>query len=120
MIDYTPRNWYWYVGGDQTQAYSSASGTFVPNNDGTFRAWRLAGNSPTLINSVPELGKVLADLRLRPVDVTVLRQYQIAIAAIPDIANFPVMLDLENRMRVLEGQPERTADEYREYLSTIV
>jgi hypothetical protein len=119
-MTYDPQNWYWVVGSDTTRVYSSASGVYVPTRDDTYMAWLADGNTPTKIDSVPSLGQVLASARQRPVDVTVLRQYQVAIAAIPDIANFPVMLDLENRVRVLEGQPARTADEYRNYLSTIV
>src|SRR5262252_7789655 len=106
-IVFDPTNWYWIVARSTTQVYSSAVGDYVPMQDATYQAWLAAGNPPAPADSVQSLGQVLAKYRLRPVNVTVLRQYQTAIAAIPDIANFPVMLDIENRVRVLEGQPTR-------------
>lgn len=30
MVEYNPRDWYWIIGGDETKAYSSASGAVVP------------------------------------------------------------------------------------------
>jgi len=58
-MTYTPSNWYWIVGGDESQAWSSAAGTYVPATDATFAAWLAAGNVPTRILDAAELIAVL-------------------------------------------------------------
>lgn len=57
---YNPHNHYWIVGGDQTQAFSSASNSFVATGeDGTYIAWKAAGNRPTAIDTLDNLKDVL-------------------------------------------------------------
>lgn len=53
MYDIT--NWYWLIGGDETQVWSSYYAGFVPLDSDSYEAWREAGNSPTLIGSLAEL-----------------------------------------------------------------
>jgi hypothetical protein len=56
---YTPANWYWIVAGSTTQVYSSAGVAYVSVLDGTYQAWRTAGNLPTNILNAEELFDVL-------------------------------------------------------------
>lgn len=55
-----PKNWYWFVAGDTTQVYSSASHTFVLVADATYQAWLSAGGVTSSIASLGELIDVLA------------------------------------------------------------
>lgn len=58
FIPYNPFNWYWIVGGDTSQAYSSARVQYVPADDSTYVAWA-ANNTPTAIASAADLYGVL-------------------------------------------------------------
>jgi len=118
-ISFDVRNWYWYVSGDQTRGYSSAVKDYVPNNDVTFRAWRLAGNTPTSIASEHELGEVLAnvgDMSLQPASTAagVLDGYSDTVAARTTATYVNRLLfEYENRLRSLEGQPPMSATDFR-------
>jgi len=59
MRAYQPARWYWYVGGDQTQAFSSAANAFVPASDAALQAFIAAGDVPTAIDSLASLQDVL-------------------------------------------------------------
>jgi hypothetical protein len=103
MSLFNPSNWYWYVGGDQTRAYSSAAGDYIPSADATFQAWLAAGNSPTRIDTEANLGDVLAPYLLRPVATNVLDGYKDSQAGgvIITVA-FKIMFNHENRIRAIE------------------
>ena len=55
MRDYDPQDHYWIVGGDETRAWSSASGDYVAAGDKVYAAWRDAGGATTRIASEAEL-----------------------------------------------------------------
>jgi hypothetical protein len=118
------RDWYWYVAFDQTRAYSSKVKDYVPNNDPTFRGWRLAGNTPTSIATEHELGEVLAnynDMTLQPVAAGVLDGYSDFIAARTTATYVNRLLfEYENRLRALEGQPAMSATEFRQKIKGLV
>lgn len=57
---YDPRNWYWFVDGDETKVFSSAVGDYVQLDDATYQAWLSSGGKPTRIASEIELWNVLA------------------------------------------------------------
>lgn len=57
---YNPANWYWYVAGDTSKAYSSKLGDYVLSSDTTLVSWIALGNAPTKINNETDLGQVLA------------------------------------------------------------
>lgn len=61
FVPYTPANWYWYVGSDETRVYSSARKTFVPADDAEFMAWNGPDFEATKIVNSGELIDVLAD-----------------------------------------------------------
>lgn len=113
MSEYTPSNWYWYVAGDQSQAYSSVIGDFVQASDPTFQAWIAAGNTPTKIASNAELGAVLAPYSLRPSHAGVLDGYlnaQVNELTVATVAK--VCFNHENRLRVLEGKAQVSAQQF--------
>jgi hypothetical protein len=76
MKTYDPANWYWIVGGNEAQVFSSAVGNYVPADNATFIAWKADGTTPTRIVSEAELGEVLADARVRPQRAAVLDAYK--------------------------------------------
>ena len=55
-------NWYWYVGDQRDQVYSSALATYVPITNADYIAWTTAGNMPTMIPSEEILFTTLARL----------------------------------------------------------
>lgn len=59
-MNYDPSKWYWFVGGDTTQAWSSEKAAFVPADDADFEAWLADGYVATAIDTIESLGDVLA------------------------------------------------------------
>jgi hypothetical protein len=76
MKPYNAADWYWIVGGNEAQVFSSAVGNYVPANDATYLAWLADGGLPSRIINEVELGEVLADARVRPVRAAVLDAYK--------------------------------------------
>lgn len=60
---YNPSDWYWFVGGDQTQVFSSARNIFVPVTDSQFVAW---ASAPSQIDTLDNLKAVLTDAGVPP------------------------------------------------------
>jgi hypothetical protein len=56
---YTPADWYWFVGGDTTHVYSSATDTTVPATDDAYLAWVASGGITTPIDTLSNLMDVL-------------------------------------------------------------
>lgn len=109
---YNPQNWYWIVGGNQTQVYSSAAGDYISVSDPTYRAWISLGNVPTKIDTEANLGGVLAPFDLRPVNANILQGYLAAKASAIDRAIFQVLFNHENRIRTLAGQQQVTTQQF--------
>lgn len=121
MKDYNPLNWYWIVAGSATQVYSSAAGDYVPVDDATYVAWKADGTNPTNIASAEELGEVLAPYNLRPVQATVLDAYQDSHAkqlTLQVVAK--VLFQIVNEIRVLKGQNQITAAQFRTYVKGLM
>lgn len=57
---YNPADWYWIVGNDATQVYSSARAASVPASDSQYLAFLARGGGATPIASLAELAEVLA------------------------------------------------------------
>lgn len=45
-----PSDWYWRVGGDQTQVYSSRRNIYVPNADAAYQTWLASHGAPSSID----------------------------------------------------------------------
>ena len=126
-VYYDPRDWYWSVGGDQTQVYSSAINAFVPVNNANFVAWKLnAGALVSEIDTKPGLGTVLAAAEdeadvLRPVDPDVLDGYQTQHAkVITSRAVNKLLFNHENRIRALEGKVALTPAQFKVALKNLM
>lgn len=120
-MEYNPRNWYWYVAGDETRAFSSAIGDYVPASDPTFQSWQAAGGTATRIVSEVELGEVLAPHAVRPVNATILDAYKDRQAAKLTIeVAAKVLFNHENRIRVLEGAPPASAAQFKNALKALM
>lgn len=103
MKEYTPQNWYWIVAGDETRAFSSASGGYVPSDNAVFVAWKSDGTLPTRIDTEANLGEVLAPYRLRPLSNGVLDGYLDKQAGdLVDAVQFKIIYNHENRLRACE------------------
>lgn len=120
MKDYNPKNWYWIVGGDQTKAYSSAAGDYVPAANATFVAWKVDGTIPTRIDTEANLGEVLAPYYPdvpRPVHVAILDGYQQGQANDIFVRKLSKLLfHMINRIQVLEGKQPFTVAQARAYV----
>lgn len=118
---YNPENWYWIVGGSATQVYSSAAGNYVPVADPTYVAWKEDGTVPTPILNEAELGEVLAPYNIRPVAAQVLDAYQDTQSrklTLDVVAK--VLFNLVNEVRVLKGQSQINATQFRAYLKGLM
>lgn len=56
---YKPAAWFWIVGGDESQVYSSAQPGFVQATDPAYLQWVEEGGMPTRIASLDDLRDVL-------------------------------------------------------------
>ena len=121
MKMYDPKNWYWHVGGDQTKAYSSASGDYVQATDLTFQEWRSDGTAPTNIDTEANLGDVLAQHLLRPVNADVLDGYKEAHAGQVLVkVPFKLLFQMNNDIRALQGKQPLTANQARAYVKGLM
>jgi hypothetical protein len=116
---YDPANWYWIVGGNEAQVFSSAVGNYVSADNATFLAWKADGTAPTRIASESELGEVLADARVRPADeaATVVDAFKDRHArelTLQVVAKW--MLWATNEIRTLKGQAPVSAAQFRNFL----
>ena len=59
FFPYTPHDWYWIVGGDESQVWSSKSKAYVPLDNAAYVAFLASYRRPTRIESEEELGRVL-------------------------------------------------------------
>lgn len=124
MKNFDPKNWYWYVSGDQTKAYSSASGDYVQAANPTFVAWLSDGTIPTAIDTESNLGAVLAPYYpdvTRPAQAGILAGYQSEQA--DDIFKHKLvkfLFVLNNRVRALEGKAALTVPQAKTYFKGLM
>jgi hypothetical protein len=104
MRPYHLADWYWFVGGDQTRAYSSAATDYVPADDPIFVDFLDDDNRPTSIDTEFNLGAVLGQLptELAPTPPGILDGYTAFLAE--QAGDDPAWVNHENRLRVIEGQ----------------
>jgi hypothetical protein len=122
MKRYNPANWYWIVGGDETKAFSSAVGNFVPADGAAFLEWKADGTLPSRIASEVELGEVLADARVRPARAAVLDAYKGQHAKrMTDEVQTKALLWCINEIRTLKGEaPLTTGAAIRAFLKELM
>jgi hypothetical protein len=118
---YNPSNWYWIVAGSTTQVYSSAADNYVPVADAIYQTWLAAGNSPTAIDSEQSLADVLAAAGepLPPGTVVSDTQKNAWFADVPRAVQV-WSFDIDNRVRVVEGLPTRTLQQFKNYVKGLM
>lgn len=113
---YDPANHYWFVSGDETKVFSSALGDYVPVDDARYEAWVTDGGLTTRIASEENLGKVLADARVRPQKAEVLDAFKGSHADKMVIqVDAKILLWLVNEMRGLKGQQPINGQQLRDF-----
>jgi hypothetical protein len=120
-MQYNPQDWYWVVGGDTAQVYSSAAEDFVPTDNAAYLAWIAQGGVATKIGSAAELGEVLAEYSLRPAALAVLDGYQDAQATkltVETVAK--ICFNHENRLRAVEGKQPINASQFKQALKDLM
>lgn len=116
-IPYTPADWYWFVGGDESRVFSSAAGRFVLPGNAAFKAFLDAGKTPTRIVSLDELADVLAGANVRPSDSDMLDRYKGAHAGRMTLEIAAKLLfAMENELRALRGEEPYTPAQFRAYV----
>lgn len=105
-------NWYWIVGGSNTQVYSTAAGDYVAATDPTYQSWLSNGNTASRVDSENNLGTLLAQYNLRPTNTNLLAIYQGAAASGINAIILKILFNHENRIRTLASQPTITAQQF--------
>lgn len=120
---YDPANWYWLVGDKApgTQVYSSAADAYVPLNNATYVSWLASGGTPTNIDTEQNLADVLAAAGqpLPPGAGTSDVQKNALFADIPQAVQVWAFA-VDNRVRVLEGQAQRTVAQFKSYVKSLI
>lgn len=119
---YDPKDWYWIVGGNEAQVFSSATGDYVQTNNAAYVAFLADGNLPTRIVSEAELGEVLASARVRPTRAAVLDSFRETHAKqMTDEVQTKALLWCINEIRVLKGEaPLTTIAQIRAFLKGVM
>lgn len=117
-------DWYWFVGDDQTRAYSSLLGDYVLSSDPIFVDWIADATLPTKIDTEANLGLVLSthypDV-IRPIPTAILESYQQSQAdELFKLKLIRYLFNLENRVRVLEGRPPLTSPQFRAAIKALM
>lgn len=114
-------DWYWFVGGDETRAYSSAAGDYVAAGDATFLAWQADGGAASRIASEIELGAVLADARVRPQNAAILDSFKGRHADELTVeVTAKLFFQIVNEIRDIKGQAPVTAAQFRNYVKGLM
>ena len=120
-LPFDPKNWFWIVGGDESQVFSSKSGNYILASDAGYVAWVASGGMPTRIASAVELGEVLAPHNVRPAQSAVLDSYtetqarKLTLEVVAKILFWAV-----NEIRVLKGQNPVTANQFKTFLKGLM
>ena len=78
---YVPTDWYWIIGGDQAQVWSSKRNASFAVSDATYQAWLAIGNLPTQIDTMSNLQGVLTQACIPPYAPVTPRQARLALNA---------------------------------------
>ena len=120
-LPYNPKDWYWFVAGDNSSVYSSKTGNFVSLTEPAYLAWSALGGVPTNIVSAAELGEVLAPYNARPAVASILDGYtetQASKLTLEVVAK--VLFWSVNEIRVLKGQQPVTAKQFKTFLKGLM
>lgn len=116
---FNSKDWYWIVNGSTAQVFSSKSGDYVPVANPTYQAWLTAGNLPTRIASEAELGEVLGERALRPLNAGVLDAYKDSQASKITIeALAKIVFYLVNEVKALKGEAAVTPAGFKNFIAS--
>lgn len=121
LLPYIPKDWYWFVAGNETKVYSSKRGDFFPVSDPGYQAWLTSGGVTSRIANAAELGEVLAPYNLRPTHAATLDGYtetQASKLTLEVVAK--VLFWAVNEIRVLKGQQPVTANQFKTFLKGLM
>lgn len=121
FLPYNPKDWYWFVAGNETQVYSSKRGDFFPVSYAAYQAWLASGGVTSRIASAAELGEVLAPYNIRPTHAATLDGYtetQASKLTLEVVAK--VLFWSVNEIRVLKGQKPVTANQFKTFLKGLM
>ena len=59
-LNYRPSDWYWFIGGNTDNVWSSARAMLVPATDAAYVAWAAAGYQPSNAATMADLEATLA------------------------------------------------------------
>jgi hypothetical protein len=110
---FTPSNWYWKVGADLTQVYSSAAVGYVPVTDPTYVAWKQKTGGVTKIDAEQSLWDVLIPLGVAvPAGKTTSDAQKTALVTGITLVIGRVLFNHENRIRALETKAPITMQQF--------
>lgn len=118
---FNPRDWYWFVGADETRVYSSKADRLVPVADATYAAWVAEGGQTSRAANKAEMGEILSSYNLRPSDASMLDGYtekQATKLTLEVVAK--ALFNVVNRVRILEGNQPVTAAQFKAYLKGLM
>ncbi len=122
-LSYNPANWYWKVGDKSpgTQVYSSAADDYVLLDNVTYVAWLASGGKTTPIDTEQNLADVLilAGQPQPPTSGTSDGTKNSLFDAVPQVVKV-WSFAIDNRVRLLEGQPTRTAAQFKTYVKSLL
>lgn len=121
VLPYNPFDWYWIVAGDTSQIYSSRAVSYIPPSDPTYQVWLAGGNQPAKIPNQQELIDVLVTYEV-PVPAGAVASDTLKESIFDKIPRVIKVwsFDVDNRVRVLEGQPARTANQFKNYVKGLI
>jgi hypothetical protein len=113
MTVYNVANWYWIVGGDETQVYASARAATVPTTDATYQACLAAGVMPTRIDSMDNLKDVLraagAPLPFEPLTYAAAKRLDKETSGIT-VGGVPIATDDRSKIMIIGARVAAAAD----------
>ncbi len=120
-LPFNVNNWYWIVAGSTTQVYSSIAVAYVPISDPTYIAWLAKGFLPTKIAVEQDLFDVLVAAGIAvPAGKTSSDTLKGNLFdQVPQVVK-AWSFAIDNRVRVLEGQPTRTANQFKNYVKSLM
>lgn len=104
MNAYNPKDWYWQIGSDQTQFWSSKNNAFVAASDTAYSAWYAHGNSATPVASLAiALGVIVKQTGLLEASDTTMLRITEAVALGLTTWTTPDVVDFVNYRRSLRA-----------------
>ena len=112
-------DWYWFIGGNQTQVYSSARQGYFPVSDTIYQSW--LSSAPTHITAELTTEDDLFTLLAEKAPLLAPASYRVDIEFAKTDKNillFNVLFDMANQIRALQGNTAITKAQFKTYLQS--